>query len=59
MEKDALDVEGAAKRLGMSVSWVYKATASGTIPYFKIGRAVRFDGAKLDAYKAARAREVL
>lgn len=56
---EALKIGEAAKRIGMSVSWLYKRVAEGTIPYLKIGRAVRFDVAQLEAFKAAQLRAVI
>jgi excisionase family DNA binding protein len=37
-----LDVEGAAKFLGVSKSWVYQAAARGELPAYRVGRKVRF-----------------
>lgn len=37
------DVAWVAAFLGVSKSWVYQATASGTLPCIRIGAAVRFD----------------
>lgn len=49
-----LKIDAAAKRIGMSVSWLRKATAAGTFPCFRIGRAVRYDSAQLEAWIKAR-----
>lgn len=57
--RSALDVNGAAELLGMSVSWVYKQVSARSIEFFKIGRAVRFDPIKLAAWRDAQTREVI
>ncbi len=45
---DALwDVLRTARFLSMSRHWVYKAVAAGTIPYRKIGAAIRFVPAEI------------
>lgn len=56
---DLLDIKGAAKRLGMSVSWLYKRSADGSIPKVKLGKAVRFCPKALDAYKTKNLQGVL
>jgi excisionase family DNA binding protein len=50
-----LRIEDAAKRIGMSVSWLRKQTAAGLFPCYRIGRAVRFDSQQLEAWLQARA----
>lgn len=45
-----LDVIGAAEYLGMSVRWVYGATASGLLPCRKVGRKLRFLPSELEAW---------
>jgi excisionase family DNA binding protein len=49
-DEDLWDVARAAQYLGLSRHWVYKAVASGTIPYRKIGAAVRFVPAEIKAW---------
>lgn len=52
---ELLEIPDVADKLGLSVSWVQKAVAAGTIPYLRIGRAIRFDPAKLEQWIAAHA----
>lgn len=40
-------VNQAARYLGMSPSWVYKAARRGAIPVVRIGAALRFDSREL------------
>lgn len=47
-----VDVAGAAERLGVSSRWVRRAVAERRIPYFKVGRYVRFNVADLEQYLA-------
>lgn len=54
--EQVLDIAGAAELLGMSVSWLYKATSAGAVPHFKIGKVVRFDPARLRAWATSHAR---
>ena len=52
-----LDTAAAAKRLGVSESFLAKARMRGTGPrYSKFGRAVRYTPANLDRYQLARSR---
>lgn len=45
-----LNVEEAAKYLGMSTHWVYKASADGRLPTTKCGRYSKFRKADLEAW---------
>jgi len=40
--------------LSMSLPWVYKAVERGDLPFCRIGNAVRFDRAEIEAYLASR-----
>jgi hypothetical protein len=52
-----LDTAAAAKRLGVSESFLAKARMRGTGPrYSKFGRAVRYTPANLDRYQRERSR---
>lgn len=44
------NVGEAARFLGMSKSWVYKAAEVGTLPVVMIGARVRFDPEQLKVY---------
>ena len=55
-EKRLLDVEEAAKRLGLSPSTLYKKTKAQTIPHIKLGSRVLFDPSDLDALVALKRR---
>lgn len=41
-DADLWDVGRVAKFLGMSPSWVYRASEAGTLPYMKIANRLRF-----------------
>ena len=43
-------VRDVARFLSMSPSWVYQASAGGTLPCLRIGAAVRFDPATIRAW---------
>ena len=49
-----LDVKGAADYLGLSVTWVYRSTANGTLPCRKLGRSLRFLQSELEAWVSTR-----
>lgn len=53
-----LTVREAAEQISMSVSWLRKAVAAGTVPHLKIGRAVRFDGNQLVEWVSSHAHGV-
>ncbi|MBL9088183.1 MAG: helix-turn-helix domain-containing protein [Planctomycetia bacterium] len=38
----AVDLEDAARLIGMSARWLRRAAAAGDIPYARLGRALRF-----------------
>ncbi len=47
MDEALLNVERAAERLSVSPRFMRKLVAERRIPFFKVGRAVRFDTADL------------
>ena len=52
----ALSVETAATYLATSKSMIYKLVKDGTLPYVKVGNALRFRVAALDEYLQAHER---
>jgi excisionase family DNA binding protein len=50
MEKRLLSIAEAAQLLGISQSFLYKLAESKSIPHLRLGRAVRFDVAQIDAW---------
>lgn len=48
-----IDVEEAAKRLGLSVSTVRRMVRDGTLPAYKLGKQWRFKPEELTAYVEA------
>jgi excisionase family DNA binding protein len=55
-DADLLDVDAAAKRLGLKPATVYKRAAKCELPSVKLGARVLFRPADLDAYTGARRR---
>ena len=55
-EKRLLDIEEAAKRLGISTSTLYKRTRAQAIPHIKLGSRVLFEPGDLDALVAQKRR---
>ncbi len=51
-----LDVKQAARFLGMSADWVYRAAEQGRIPYRKLGSRLRFVPEELQAWATGKAR---
>lgn len=47
---DYVDINRAAKHLGVEVSWLYKQCMAGTIPFYKVGKYNRFNIAELDRH---------
>ena len=39
-----------ADLLGMSRIWVYKQSAKGLLPFYRVGDAIRFDPEEIEAY---------
>lgn len=48
IEKQFLNVKELSMALNVPISWVYQQTSNNSIPYYKMGKYVRFD---LDAVK--------
>lgn len=44
----------AAERLGLSLKYVYRLCDEKKLPYIRVGTAIRFDPAELDAWIDAR-----
>jgi predicted DNA-binding transcriptional regulator AlpA len=55
-DDEAWDVDRAAKFLGVSTSWLYKAAASKDVPSIKTGGRLTFDPQALREYRAANAK---
>ncbi len=49
-EDTILDVEGLAEYLGVDTSWVYKQASLKKIPFFKVGKYIRFRKKKIDKW---------
>ena len=47
MDKEILDIEGAADVLGVSKTTIYKLARDGTIPATRVGREWRFSRSNL------------
>jgi excisionase family DNA binding protein len=47
---DLKNIDGAARRLGMSPRHLWDLVKAGKVPYVRLGRLVRFMPADLDAY---------
>lgn len=45
-----LDIDAAAKRLAVTERFMRRLVAERRIPYFKVGKYVRFDPADLDTW---------
>lgn len=45
-----LDVYELSERLSISVSWIYAMVSMKKIPYYKIGRVVRFDRDEIERW---------
>ena len=48
-----LDVHEVAAYLGVSERFVYKHVAEGSLPSHRVGRALRFQAAEIDAWLEA------
>lgn len=51
-----LTPDEAAARLRVPKTRIYRMTSERTIPFFKLGRVLRFDAAALDAWVQAKAK---
>ena len=43
MDQNLISIKEMAERLSVPISWLYQRTRTGEIPFFKIGKYVRFD----------------
>ena len=51
VQKDhILDVEGLAKYLSVDSNWIYKQVSLREIPYFKVGKYLRFKRSEIDKW---------
>jgi len=57
-EAQMVDVPTAAKRMGVSTSFVYRAVRTGKLAAHRIGSTIRFYPTELDAYIRANERDV-
>jgi excisionase family DNA binding protein len=48
--RDILTPKELAERLKVKTSWVYKASAAGTIPVLRVGNYLRFDWNAVSAW---------
>lgn len=56
---DLIDLEAAARFLGLKKSYLYKLTSTRQIPFYKYGgRLIMFDRAALESWRAARLQAV-
>ena len=55
---DLIDIERAARLIGMSVSWLRKQTQAGLFPCYRTGRRVRFAPAQLAKWLDSQLAEV-
>lgn len=53
-----LKIPQVAKKLGVTTSWIRSSIFKGSIPYYKIGRLVRFKTSELDAWIESTKKEV-
>ncbi len=49
-----LSVGEVASWLGMSTPWIYKQCEKGTLPFLRLGQAIRFDPEDIKRYLASR-----
>ena len=56
---DLIDLEAAARFLGLKKSYLYKLTSTRQIPFYKYGgRLIMFDRAAMESWRAARLQAV-
>ena len=56
---DLIDLEAAARFLGLKKSYLYKLTSTRQIPFYKYGgRLIMFDRTALESWRAARLQAV-
>lgn len=57
--QDLLDLDAAARFLGLKKSYLYRLTSTRQIPFYKYGgRLIMFDRAALESWRAARLQAV-
>ena len=56
-DPDLHPIEYAAKRLGVSVDWMYRLAGRGEIAVTRVGRLVKFTDAAINDYIAAHTSE--
>jgi excisionase family DNA binding protein len=49
-----LTVSELASWLGMSTPWVYKECEKGSLPFVRLGQALRFDRKEIEGYLQSR-----
>ncbi|MBO1767052.1 helix-turn-helix domain-containing protein [Allobranchiibius sp. GilTou38] len=54
MDHHLLDTQSAADLLGISVRSIYRLSASGQLPQYRVGRQLRYDEAELRAVLKSR-----
>ena len=59
MEKKIVDADGVAGYLSISKDGVYAMVHERKIPYFKVGRRVRFDLVEVNSWLEQRKKEPL
>ncbi len=57
-QKRIVDIHGLSSYLGVCINTIYSWVSQGTIPYIKLGRLLRFDLDKIDAWITERERNV-
>jgi excisionase family DNA binding protein len=51
-------IREASEYMGYSPSYIYKITAAGTLPSFKIGESIRIDIDDIEKYMRAKRRDI-
>ncbi len=59
MAKTLIDAQQLATYLGISIETIYAWTSMKQIPYYKVGRIVRFDLNEIDKWLESRKQKVL
>lgn len=55
--KKLIDINELSKNLSVPVRTIYEWTSMKVIPFYKVGRSVRFDGAEMDQWLKERKQE--
>lgn len=56
--KKLIDIKQLSEHLGISVMTIYSWTSMRVIPFYKIGRLVKFDEAEIDKWLEGRKQSV-